>query len=172
MALNGTETTLIALTDTLQLMSYALKGGTSRSRSEFSVYSHPFHNGAITGLDVCQRKPIVATCGADRSIKVWNYLTLDLEHSCCDNSFFFFTGNYILAGFSDKLRLMNLLIDDIRMFREFPFKNSTACAFSCGGHLLAAVSHNRIAIFSSVDFRNIVSFQFHWKRKYLLKQTP
>ena len=58
-----------------------------------------------------------------------------------------FSGNYVLAGFSDKLRLMNLLIDDIKTFREFQFKNSTACSFSCGGHLLAAVSHNKIGIF-------------------------
>ena len=61
----------------------------------------------------------------------------------------------MLAGFSDKLRLMNLLIDDIKTFREFQFKNSTACSFSCGGHLLAAVSHNKIGIFSSVDCSNI-----------------
>jgi WD40 repeat protein len=68
---------------------------------------------------------------------------------------------YVLAGFSDKLRMMNLLIDDIKTFREFQFKNSTACSFSCGGHLLAAVSHNKIAIFSSVDFRNIVNLIGH-----------
>lgn len=29
------------------------------------------------------------------------------------------TGLFILVGFSDKLRLMNLLIDDIRTFKEF-----------------------------------------------------
>ena len=29
-----------------------------------------------------------------------------------------FSGNYVLAGFSDKLRLMNLLIDDIKTFRH------------------------------------------------------
>ena len=30
----------------------------------------------------------------------------------------YFSGNYVLAGFSDKLRLMNLLIDDIKTFRH------------------------------------------------------
>lgn len=29
------------------------------------------------------------------------------------------TGLYILVGFSDRLRLMNLLIDDISTFKEF-----------------------------------------------------
>jgi len=29
------------------------------------------------------------------------------------------SGLYVVVGFSDKLRLMNLLIDDVRTFREF-----------------------------------------------------
>lgn len=29
------------------------------------------------------------------------------------------SGLFILVGFSDKLRLMNLLIDDVRTFKEF-----------------------------------------------------
>lgn len=32
------------------------------------------------------------------------------------------SGLYILVGFSDKLRLMNLLIDDIRIFKEFTIR--------------------------------------------------
>ena len=32
------------------------------------------------------------------------------------------SGLYILVGFSDKLRLMNLLIDEIRMFKEFTIR--------------------------------------------------
>ena len=79
MALNQSETVLIGLTDTLQLMSFALKN--NKGKSEFQVFCHSFHNGAITGVDVCQRKPLVATCGVDRTIKVWNYLTLELELS-------------------------------------------------------------------------------------------
>lgn len=32
------------------------------------------------------------------------------------------TGLFVLVGFSDKLRLMNLLMDDIRTFKEFPIR--------------------------------------------------
>ena len=164
MALNNSETTLIALTDTLQLMSFAVKN--NKGKNEFQVFNHSFHNGSITGVDVCQRKPLVVTCGVDRSIKIWNYLTLELELSkefeeSVESVALHPNGNYVLAGFSDKLRLMNLLIDDIKTFREFQFKNSTSCSFSCGGHLLAAVSHNRIGVYSSVDFRNIVDLIGH-----------
>ena len=32
-----------------------------------------YHNGAIVSMDVCVRKPLVATAGKDKSIKIWNY---------------------------------------------------------------------------------------------------
>ena len=32
------------------------------------------------------------------------------------------SGLFILVGFSDKLRLMNILIDDIRTFKEFTIR--------------------------------------------------
>ena len=101
LALGGNNELLIALTDTFQLMRFNVKeilgnvasgggkagavGGAPASaastKNEFSVFSYPFHNGSITGVDVCQRKPLVVTCGADRSIRVWNYLTMELELS-------------------------------------------------------------------------------------------
>ncbi len=68
------------------------------------------------------------------------------------------TGLNILAGFSDKLRLMNLLMDDIRPFREFSLRASPVCSFSRGGHLVAAVdaANNDIAVFSSIHFKEMV----------------
>lgn len=41
------------------------------------------------------------------------------------------TGLFILVGFSDKLRLMNLLIDDIRTFKEFTVRSCREVAFLC-----------------------------------------
>ena len=100
LALSGNDGLLIALTDTFQLMTFNMKeimsnvaasggkGGVAQpsvnvgsTKNEFSVFSYPCHNGPISGLDVCQRKPLVVTCGADRSIRVWNYLTMELELS-------------------------------------------------------------------------------------------
>ena len=52
---------------------------------------------------------------------------------------------------------MNLLIDDIKTFREFPLRDSRVCRFSCGGHLLAAVSEKDIAVYSTINFKRLVS---------------
>ena len=32
-----------------------------------------FHHGSITGLDVCVRKPLLITCGTDKTLRMWNY---------------------------------------------------------------------------------------------------
>ena len=39
----------------------------------FELLSQSFHRGIITGMDVCIRKPLIATCGLDRSVRIWNY---------------------------------------------------------------------------------------------------
>lgn len=33
------------------------------------------HATGITGLDVCSRKPVFVTCGADRTVRLWSYST-------------------------------------------------------------------------------------------------
>ena len=43
------------------------------SSAAFDYLSNSFHQGDITGMDVCIRKPIIATCSLDKSIRVWNY---------------------------------------------------------------------------------------------------
>ncbi len=33
-----------------------------------------FHNNSITGMDICEQRPLIATCSHDDStIRIWNY---------------------------------------------------------------------------------------------------
>ena len=57
------------------------------------------------------------------------------------------SGLHVLVAFSDKLRLLNLLNDDIRLAKEFNIRGCRECRFSNGGHLFAAVCGNIIQIF-------------------------
>ena len=43
--------------------------------AEFEYMSYSFHHKAINGVDVCIRKPLVATCSTDKSVRVWNFET-------------------------------------------------------------------------------------------------
>lgn len=32
-----------------------------------------FHAGSIVAMDLCLRKPLIATASKDKTIKIWNY---------------------------------------------------------------------------------------------------
>lgn len=102
------------------------------------------HSGVIGDMSICSRKPLIASCSTDNILKIWNYETHECEISkkfaeeICSLSLHP-SGLHVLIGFSDKLRLMNLLIDDVRMFKEFSVRGVRLSSFSNGGHLFAAV---------------------------------
>ena len=86
-----------------------------------------FHHGAVHGLDVCICKPTLATCGADRTLRIWNYTT-----KMCEQVRYFAeeplsvalhpNGHHVLVGFMDKLCFFNILLNDVRR----PGFNTTA----------------------------------------------
>ena len=51
------------------------------SRPKFEFVHCQYHTQEITGLDVCIRKQLIATCSLDKSVKIWNYATKSLEIS-------------------------------------------------------------------------------------------
>eukprot|EP00094_Tigriopus_californicus_P008583 TCALIF_08273-PA protein Name:"Similar to WDR65 WD repeat-containing protein 65 (Homo sapiens)" AED:0.08 eAED:0.08 QI:0/0.28/0.12/0.75/0.42/0.37/8/0/1160 len=202
-ALNNNESHLIALTETLQIVSFNFKegslssnfqasksGGVLSSQSkpkginEFRILSYPFHNGAINGMDNyvrsiwnspsalnvngsrCVLILSVVTCGVDKTIRIWNYLTLEMELSrefeeTVESVALHPTGLQILAGFADRLRLMNLLIDDIDPYMEFNIKSASVCKFSRGGHLLSATSDRDIVVYSTIHFGQMALLKGH-----------
>ncbi|KAJ3044625.1 Cilia- and flagella-associated protein 57 [Rhizophlyctis rosea] len=167
MALSPSEDNLVVSTEnsqiyTMMLASTEVKGEESR----FEPFAQPFHHGPVTGMDTCIRKPLIVTCSSDRSVRVWNYLesTSELVKYFPEEAFSVAihpSGLYILVGFSDKLRLMNLLIDDIRPFREFTIRGCRECRFSNGGQYFAAVHGNTIQIYSTWNFENLGNLKGH-----------
>lgn len=43
--------------------------------AEFEFMNYSNHHSQITGLDVCIRKPLIATCSTDKSVRIWNFET-------------------------------------------------------------------------------------------------
>eukprot|EP00898_Chlorokybus_atmophyticus_P003830 jgi/Chlat1/4448/Chrsp29S00328 len=123
LALSPSEETLVAATRGGNLLTLALSASDMMLKADeearFEPLQHGFHMQGVTGLDLCIRKPLAVTCSTDKSVRVWNYLERTCEmvkffpeeaHSVA----FHPSGLHILVGFADKLRLMNLLMDDIR----------------------------------------------------------
>ncbi|KAK6099155.1 hypothetical protein MT418_000606 [Batrachochytrium dendrobatidis] len=167
MAISLSEDTLLCTTETCQIFTISLSSAeVKEEEAKFDYFLQPFHHGQITGMDTCIRKPLIATCSSDKSICVWNYLetTSELVKYFPEEAFSIAihpSGLYILVGFSDKLRLMNLLIDDIRPFREFTIRGCRECRFSNGGQYFAAVHGNTIQIYSTWNFDNLGNLKGH-----------
>ena len=129
-------------------------------QNHFQFLGSGFHAGAITSISVCVRKPLVATCGTDRSVRIWNYLdkTCEVRKTFPDELSAIAihpSGFQLLLGFSDKLRLFNVLIEDLRQYQEFPVKACKQVKFSNGGHLFAAVNVSNIVIYSTYTFEKL-----------------
>ncbi len=119
---------------------------------------------------MCVRKPLIVTCGIDKSVRLWNYLehTLEGMKYFTEEPYsvaFHPSGLHILVGFNDKLRLMNLLIEDIRPFKEFPVKACRECQFSHGGQYFAAINGPTIQIYNTYSCEPMASFRSNGKVK-------
>ena len=109
---------------------------------------------AINGLDVAVRKPLLVTCGVDCTVRLWNYSTKVQElvksfpeepHSVAIHP----SGHHVVVGFADKLRFMNVLMDDIRMVKEMGVKAAREVRFSHGGAMFAVASGNFIVVYAT-----------------------
>lgn len=115
--------------------------------------SSEFHQGQIVDLDVCQKKPLLVTCGVDKRIKVWNYATMRLAQQlqlekAVNSVSFHPTGFHLAACTKEKVILMNLLIKKIKVVFDFSFRDVRLVKFSQGGQFLAIASELEIRIFS------------------------
>jgi len=156
------EDHLLCSTDTKQMFALGLSD-TEIMQAEDMKFHHlitPFHEpnservAEITGMDVCVRKQLVATCGVDRSVRIWNYgeqcVEIQKKFDEAPQSVAFHpNGLQIIVGFSDKLRIMDLLMDDLAMIREFAISGCEECSYSTGGHMIAAAQGSMVQIINS-----------------------
>ncbi|XP_068879220.1 cilia- and flagella-associated protein 57 [Aphelocoma coerulescens] len=170
------EETMVVSTNKNQLYMFTMfSTKLKREKTSYFAYMNfPLHSNSITGLDMCTWKPILATCSLDRSVRIWNYKTNTLE-LCKEYQEEAYTvslhptGLFCLVGFSDKLRFLSLLYEDMRIFKEFAVKKCRECSFSNGGHLFAAVNGNVIQIYSSITFENVTNLKGHTGKVQAIK---
>ncbi|XP_057670540.1 cilia- and flagella-associated protein 57 [Diorhabda carinulata] len=130
-------------------------------------FGYSVHLGPVGGLSVCRWKPIVLSIGSrDRSVKIWNYETVELElvQTFEDDIYSVSlhpTGLYAVISFSDKLRFMTIMIDEIILTKEFNIRNCDMTCFSRMGHLFAAANGTVIQIYSSVTFELMYLLKGH-----------
>lgn len=179
MTVSPTAEFLVGLTANRGLYQFSLATAHLDSNQEcnWEQLGAGSHSGPIMDMSICSRKPLVATCGSEGTLKIWNYEThqCEITKRFAEDMFSVSmhpSGLHVLVGFSDKLRLMNLLIDDIKTFKEFSIRGVRLSAFSNGGHLFAVVYGHVIQIFSFSTFENITNLAGHSQKVRSLCWSP
>lgn len=129
------------------------------------------------GLDVCVRKPLLASCGADRTVRLWDYAqrTAELCATFAEEPLcvaFHPSGLLLLVGFSDKLRLMAVLHAELRTHRELPVRGCREARFSHGGHLFAAANGSSAQVFNTLSCEVLHTLRGHNAKVRALAFTP
>lgn len=95
----------------------------------FNYFISQFHREEITGLDVCIRKQLIATCSKDKTINIWNVKDRCLEieplqpsNEECTALAFHPSGLHLLVALTDKINVYNLRADRLHKFKEWPIK--------------------------------------------------
>lgn len=125
------------------------------------------HQDGIAGMDVCPSRQIMVTVGSnERVIKVWN-----LKTNACEISEVFLdsplsvsvhpSGWMIAVGFYDKLRLIHVLRDELRIVKEFNLKTCRLVRFARGGHMFCAASGSVIHVKHTFTHETIAVLHGH-----------
>lgn len=124
-------------------------------RAQLEQVNLHFHSGPIVAMDLCIRKPLIATASKDKTIKIWNYEdrtveTPKSEAEAASSLSLHPSGLHLVVAYSDKLRVLNLQKDgeSLSNFKDInSFKNCSYVKFSNGGQYFAATSGNQLHIF-------------------------
>ncbi|ETW00491.1 hypothetical protein H310_07106 [Aphanomyces invadans] len=162
--------TVVAYTTNQRLVSFAMGSidvVQDNTHAEFcDVIPSGTHCGGVLTFDVCLQKPIVVTCGADKTIRSWNYhlsayevvaqlseepSTLSLHPA----------GFQVAIAFKERVRLYNILQDGLRVLREISIKAANVLQFSHGGHLLACGAGLNMYIFRTHTCDLVHTFTGH-----------
>ena len=165
-AVDPSEENAVVTLQNNRILTISLQNGDILLNPEEKPLIMPVHDGAILSCSTCCRKPLVATCGADKTVRIWNYLdnSLEIIKEFTESVYCVSLhpdGLSILIGFGDKLRLCGVFYDDIRSFREFPIRGCRCAKFSNGGHMFAAVNGSKIQIYSTLTFQLVNTLHRH-----------
>lgn len=145
MAINPRLDTLIFATDSSQILKLKINLERPFDVDQYEYLITSFHSKGISGLDVCVKKQLIATCATDRTVRLWSYnsnnqFTLDTSQSFNEDTYSLAlhpSGFHIVVGFSECIRMMNILDKSLVSYKTISVKNCREISFSHGGHYFA-----------------------------------
>lgn len=87
---------------------------------QFRMLGESLHIDGIISMSVCSWKPIIMTAAKDLTVRMWNYRTGQVElvrkyQTNINVVALHPSGVFVAVGFTDQLRLMEVLLDDLKV---------------------------------------------------------
>ena len=174
MSVSPSEDVLLCGSNDHQLYTFSLSNTDilKDDANNFDLLVAPFHapgqsmSPKITGLDTCIWKPLVVSCGLDKTVRVWNYVekTLELMKTFDEEALSIAlhpSGLYVLVGFASRVRLCSILMDDIRPIRDLSIKQCKQMTFSNGGQYFAVVQNTTVQIYGTYNCELMSTLRGH-----------
>ncbi|KAH6580918.1 hypothetical protein BASA60_002664 [Batrachochytrium salamandrivorans] len=150
------ETAFVAMKNS-QIYTVSLESDIKGEEIKSDWLLQSSHSGRITAMDVSISKPLLVTCGIDKSVRVWNYIEKSIEvvkyfDEAAQCVAIHPNGLYLLMGFSNSIKLMAMLIDDINPFWDSSIQGCKECRFSNGGQCFAVAWGTSVYIYNTWSF--------------------
>lgn len=134
-----------------------------KNAQRFEFLQFPFHHGAVVDTSVCLRRPLVASCSTDGSIRIWNFAeySCELSHYLSSQPLSVSlhpSGNHLIVALKDRVEMFNILIDDLHLLWSQTIEDCRLCEFSQGGQFFAVTSNSRVLIFNSWTQEELLVF--------------
>ena len=160
---NHNDEQVVAFSKNCRLLSFPLGSvdmidESSAEESFLDIIPGGSHEGGIINTSVCAQKPILATVGSDRTVRIWNYvkwhceLSQDFHNDEPTCVALHPSGVQILVALRERVRLYNIMVDELRQYRELPLKGCRELSFCNGGHMFACCLGISISVYSTSEY--------------------
>ncbi|CEG48844.1 WD40/YVTN repeat-like-containing domain [Plasmopara halstedii] len=134
-------------------------------RFEFrEMFRHGHQVGSVVQVDVCVQRSIIATCGTDKTVRVWNFELkyYELSHHCLEEPTAIAlhpSGFILVVAFKERVRVYQILHDSLSQLKELSFKACRFIRYAHGGHLFACASGLTVIVLHaySLDIVHVLS---------------
>ncbi|ETN23157.1 hypothetical protein PPTG_02819 [Phytophthora nicotianae INRA-310] len=168
-AVSPNSETIVACSKSRELVTFSMSAidTEQEDRIEFrELIRHGHQIGPVLQVDVCVQRPIVVTCGTDKTVRVWNFELnhYDLLSHCPEEPTTIAvhpSGFQLVVAFKERVRIFQLLQENLRQVKELATKACRFVRYAHGGHLFACASGLTVTTFRTYTFEAVHTFSGH-----------